>query len=310
MIDPTQLGLGAIQSPPDPRDWSIDLAYAAAGIDPVAAPPASYTCPTPYPPVYNQGASPMCVAYSSGASKAYQDLRDTGLFSPDQPTFFSQIGGGPNGAVPRVALQQMVDHGYPPAGNAAGAPLHRITAYYAVPVSQLAIQSALMSFGPVLLSTPWYNSWFHPVAGVLPAPDSVVGGHEILCIGWNATGLLLVNSWGTAWGVGGRVTLPWAYLSRVWEAWKSVDVIDAHPRVYTLHIAANAKVTSYALSTAKCLTNTQVRQWVSKPSSAPCAAPRVVRGCYRGQSTVVHVPRGAFANREVRLGPGVTVTWS
>jgi hypothetical protein len=308
--DPEAYGLGAIQSPPDERDWDIGLLYAAAGEDPVAAPPATYTAPAPYPPVYNQGVTPMCVAYSNGSSKVYQDLRDTGLFPPDQSLFFSRIGGTQNGAVPRIALAQMLDHGYPPAGNAAGSGLHRIAAYYAVPVSQAAVQSAIMSFGPVLVSLPWYRSWFHPGAqGVLPTPDAQVGGHEILAVGWDARGLHLRNSWGAAWGVGGDCWLPWAYLARVWEVWKSADAVVPKPRTYTLRIAANANVVHYALSSAGCLTDTKARKWGPRASSAPCGAARVVRGCTRGQATVVPVPKGAFAGRWVRLGAGVTVTW-
>jgi hypothetical protein len=308
MTDPIEpvYGLGAIRSPIDPRDWAIDLLYATAGVDPVVALPVSYLAPMPYPPVFNQGLSPQCVAYSSASAKAYQDLRDTGLFAPDFSTFFAQIGGTQAGAVPRVALQQELDHGYPPVSGSAA--LHRISAYYSVPVTAAAIQGAVLSFGPVLLSLPWFNSWFRPVAGVLPAPDTVAGGHEILCIGWSATGLVLVNSWGTGWGASGRVTMPWSYLDRVWEAWKSVDVIDVKPRTYTLHIAANATVVSYLLD-GSCLGHTKTRKWGPKASSAPCAAPRVRLGCHSGRATVVHVPKGAFAGREVRLGRGVQVTW-
>jgi hypothetical protein len=308
MTDPAapEYGLGAIQSPPDVRDWPIDLLYATAGVDPVAAPPASYRALTPYPPVYNQGSSPRCVAYSNGASKAYQDLRDTGLFAPDFATFFSQIGGTQDGAVPRVALQQMLDHGYPP--SAAG---HRIAAYYSVPVDRAAIQSAIMGFGPVLFSSPWYYSWFRPVNGVLPAPDSVAGGHEYEVVGWSATGFRIRNSWGAGWADGGEATIPWAYLSRVREVWKSVDKIDVHPRVYTMHFAARARVMSYLLTPADLLTDSTVERWDHPASTAMCGSPVIRRGTNRGQATVCYVPRGHFQKRYVKVNPadGVSVTW-
>ena len=311
-IDPTQLGLGALDSPPDPRDWSIDQLYAAAGIDPVAAPPASWLAPAPYPPYYNQGSSPMCVAYSNAESKVYQDLRDTGLFAPAFSLFFSQIGGTANGAVPRVALNQMLAVGYPPVSGSTSA--HKIAAYYAVPVTQAAIQSAIMSFGPVLVSTPWYQSWFTPTsAGVLTPPDRVVGGHEILAVGWDARGLHLRNSWGSDWGLGGDCFLPWAFLGYVKEVWKSVDAVVPPPatKTYTLHIAARAKIRSYTLSPKGCLTGQKDQAWGAKGSSAPCSSPRVKSGCSSGQATVVHVPigQGTFGGRWVRLSAGVTVTY-
>ena len=312
MIDMPEYGLGALPSPIDPRDWPIDLAYAAAGIDPVASPPPAYSAPDPFPPVYNQGGTPMCVAYSTGASKAWQDLRDTGLFQPAFAAFFAQIGGTQYGADPRRALQQMLDHGYPPVSGSAAD--HRIAAYYAVPVDPTAIQSAIMSFGPVLFSSPWYKSWFHPQNGVLGVPDMQEGRHEYEVRGWDRVGLRIRNSWGPLWSQGGEATLPWSMLHLVDNVWKSIDRVAAppRPRVYTLHVAAGSHVKHYALTKAGCLDDTQVKVWPESPSTAPCGAPRVVRGCSNGQATVVHVPRGAFAGREVRIDPraGVTVTWA
>lgn len=77
---------------------------------------------------------------------------------------------------------------------------------------------------------------------------------------------------------------------------------------WTLHIAPRAAVTSYALAPQGCLTGTQVRQWGVAPSSAGCSAPSTKAGCSSGRASVVHVPRGAFAGRWVRIGPGVTAS--
>ena len=46
------------------------------------------------PPILNQGSSPMCVAYSSSAMKAWQDRRDQErFFDFNEPAFFAAIGG-------------------------------------------------------------------------------------------------------------------------------------------------------------------------------------------------------------------------
>jgi hypothetical protein len=248
-IDITQFGLGAIPSPSDDRDWQISQAYADAGLTPFAAPPAAYMAPTPYPPVYNQGASPRCVAYSSGGSKVYQDLRDTGLFTPNQSLFYAQIGGTATGAVPRVALSQMLNYGYPPATGLPSA--HKIKAYYAVPTAQLAIQQAIMAFGPVLIASPWYNSWFRPVNGVLPAPDTVAGGHEFYALGYETRGPRCRNSWGTAWGIGGDFILPWSMLHLASEAWKTLDVIDVPSLLWLVKITTPTKVYAAESTTSK-----------------------------------------------------------
>jgi hypothetical protein len=304
-------GLGAIQSPPDARDWPVSLLYAAEAKTPVTTFPASYRVPSPFPPIYDQGVDGTCVAFSSGSAKAYQDLRDTGPFTPDFLSFFKSIGGDlVNGADPRTALQQMVTNGYPAAGDPASAARHKIAAYFSIPVTESDIKSAIMSFGEILLAVSWYRSWFHPDSNsILPAPDTFAGGHEIVADGWTAGGLELVNSWGTGWGYHGRCVMPWQYLTTMaWaQAWKSRDVIETPPKRYSLLIAAHATVKSYVLSTSGCLSATRVQTWGDKASSAGCAAPVVRRGCSSGTAMTVHVPSGAFVGREVKLGPGVTV---
>jgi len=231
VTDDLTYGLGAIQSPEDPRDFPIEALYAARGMVPAVALPTAYTVPAPLAPVVDQGSSPMCVAYSSGWVKVYEDLRDQGPFNADEPTFFAQIGGGPNGAYTRDAFTRMLNFGYPPVGNAAAAGQHKIAAYYSVPVERTALCQAILDFGPVVLSMPWYSNWFSVDAdGDLRPPATQVGGHAIVAVGWDASGLWLQNSWGTDFGVqGGRCRLPWAYLSRVWEAYKAVDKIEPRP---------------------------------------------------------------------------------
>ena len=311
-----EYGLGALWSPPDERDWPVAALYLAAGIDRADALPATYTIPAPFPPVLNQGSTPMCVAYASATVKGYEDLRDQGpgQFNFDKPLFFSQIGGTATGATARNGLQRLKDFGYPLVGNAAAAAQHKIAAYYAVPVTQMDIQQAILAFGPVLVSTYWYNAWFHPVNGVLPAPGTIVGGHLINAIGWDSVGLRLRNSWGTSWSQGGDVTLPWAYLSRVKEVWKAVDVIELppppKPKVYTLRIAPGVVVQSPNLGANGCIASWTTKVWGSRASTAPCLAPVVKRGCVRGSATVAYVTAGAFKGRFVRVIAGVTVTSS
>jgi len=231
MID-QPFGLGAIESPPDQRDFPISLLYdqRQVALTPVAAIPTAFGLPAPLPPVFDQDGTPQCVAFSSEFLKSFEDRRDQAVFfNFDTASFFTGIGGGPNGAVVRTAFAYMLHTGYPLVGNAAAASQHKIAAYYAVSKDQASIQQALMAFGPLVAAMPWYNSWFHPVSGVLPTPDTAVGGHAIAVVGWDARGLRLRNSWGTDWGLGGDCFLPWAYLPRTWEFWKAVDVIEAPP---------------------------------------------------------------------------------
>jgi hypothetical protein len=212
----TDHGLGALPSPPDDRDFPIEQLYALTGQEKAIVIPAVYYAPNETYAPLNQGTTPQCVAYSSGAMKLCQD----GMWPLDAGTFFKRIGGGPNGAITRNAFDQLLKVGYPP--DEAN---HMIGSYYAVRVIQAEIQAAIMAFGPVVLSVTWYHSWFTPIGGVLPAEDYPAGGHAILAFGWDSKGLRLRNSWGTKWGNGGDCYLPWSMLNAVGEVWKAVDTI-------------------------------------------------------------------------------------
>ena len=211
-------GLGAIASPPDDRDYQITLDMAA----PL---PANYSVPDTGVPVYDQGQTPMCVAYSGAGEQQSFDLPHT--FAWDFGYFFRLIGGGPNGAIIRNAFERRLHFGYPlvPSGSGNSQAAHRIAAYYAVPKTPDAIKRALVQYGRLVIGTPWFNSWFSPDAkGNLPVADYQVGGHAIDVDGYDATGIWLVNSWGAAWGVKGRCHMSWATVQHsVSEVWKAVD---------------------------------------------------------------------------------------
>jgi hypothetical protein len=229
----TDHGLGALPSPPDDRDFPIEQLYALTGQEKAIVIPAVYYAPNETYAPLNQGTTPQCVAYSSGAMKLCQD----GMWPLDAGTFFKRIGGGPNGAITRNAFDQLLKVGYPP--DEAN---HMIGSYWAVKVIQAEIQAAIMAFGPVVLSVTWYHSWFTPIGGVLPAEDYPAGDHAILAFGWDSKGLRLRNSWGTKWGNGGDCYLPWSMLSAVGEVWKAVDTIPTPPEADMIALSKPVRV--------------------------------------------------------------------
>lgn len=318
MPDQMPHGLGALPSPPDEKDWQIDALYAASGLTPVAAVtiPSTYLVPNPVPPRLDQGSSPMCVAFGNSTLKAYQDLRDTGPANLDESRFFAAIGGTANGAVPRYALDRLLSVGYPELGG-ANAAKHKIAAYYAVPLTKLAIQNAILAFGPIGMSFDWSWSWFTPnSAGVLPPPNATAGGHFLVGVGWDAKGYRLRQSWGTDHGVGGDVWMPWSYLWRAKEAWKSVDKVLAPPPAvkYSIRLGAGAKILAVETFGTKggerCIqTWRDPIFWGSRVSTAPCSAPDYDPGCSSGGANLVFVPApaaAAVAGKWIRLGTGVT----
>ncbi len=177
---PEEHGLGAIPSPEDPRDFAIEGRPEYAAVLAAAFPP-SWLEPNS-PPVSNQGSTPMCVAYSAANDQGHMDRPESGLYPAfDRPKFFAQIGGGPNGAFIRAALDRRLHFGYPLASAPDQAAAHRIGAYYRVPIAVDAVKAALLVSprnGGLVVGGPWYHSWFHPLSsGRLPVPDYVAGGH-------------------------------------------------------------------------------------------------------------------------------------
>jgi hypothetical protein len=237
--DLSRYGLGALPDAPDERDYPISALYASEGLTASVVLPASYTAPG-MPTVLDQHATPMCVAYSSGAMKAWQDRRDQDrFFDFDEPAFFTAIGGTARGAYVRAAMERMRFFGYPVAGL-GDAGDHRIAAYYAVPRDLATIKAAILDLGPIVVSTTWYRSWFHPGKGVLPAADVAVGGHAIVAYGWDARGLRLRNSWGADWGIAGDCWMPAYLVPHLNGAWKAVDAIE-HPIPYAHTVDVLAK---------------------------------------------------------------------
>jgi C1A family cysteine protease len=220
-------GLGALQSPPDERDFPIADLLASAGEAAAIALPPIYVVPL-RAPILDQGTTPMCVAYSTSSLTSYQDRDDQSpvkWWDFDEPRFFRAIGGTSQGAFLRNALDRLLKVGYPVV-TLGQADHHRIKAYYSIPPDVATIKATIRTFGQIVLATPWYHSWMHPdpKTFVLPRPDFQIGGHAIVADGWNdAKGLRLRNSWGLGWGYHGDAYLPYAYVAAAWEYWRATD---------------------------------------------------------------------------------------
>lgn len=220
-----EFGGGALQSPDDPRDYPVSAFMdLAAAIDF----PPRFAVPN-RPGIRNQGNTPQCVAYSSGYDQSHIDRPEAGkFFDPWEARFFAQIGGGPNGAYMRNALEQRRKYGYPVQNHPGLRQYHRIGAYYRVPLGLEQIKMALVTKpanGGVLVIGPWAHSWCHPLpSGKLPAWDYQLFGHAWWLAGWDDDlGLMGQQSWGPTFGKGGLFYLPYANISRLWEVWRTVD---------------------------------------------------------------------------------------
>jgi hypothetical protein len=81
---------------------------------------------------------------------------------------------------------------------------------WALNVEDLAL--AIGQIGPAVLGIPWYEGMYTPHAcGFLHPTGASVGGHAILCRGFNAKtrAFLVHNSWGRSWGEAGTALIHW-----------------------------------------------------------------------------------------------------
>lgn len=80
---------------------------------------------------------------------------------------------------------------------------------------------------PVIVGTDWTSDMFKPDRkGFIKPSGSVQGGHEYLCLGYDADKkfLTFVNSWGTTWGAYGRFFMAAADFNDLLKAQGDVTV--------------------------------------------------------------------------------------
>lgn len=98
---------------------------------------------------------------------------------------------------------------------------HRITEYCRL-TSENAIKVSLMAGCPVAMAIEWFNDMEPDENGVLTSEfKESAGGHCMALYGWDETGWLIQNSWGTKWGKEGRFILPYEF--PIEEAWCVID---------------------------------------------------------------------------------------
>jgi len=222
--------LGRKQDPPDPRDHTLSRHLAALPALP------TYYYARPYPAVLDQSTTPDCVGFSGASYRATEERRDEArtltFDGADLYRLAKQIDGDPqDGTFIRAAAKQLANVGGLVQSSSVGSEVgkRRKIASYARLYTVDDILRAIQATGGAWLGSSWFNSWFSPVNGVLPAPDSVAGGHAYRAVGWrrypNAVQLRCINSWGTGFGQSGLFWLPAKYIDFAdFDCWVALDV--------------------------------------------------------------------------------------
>jgi len=236
---------------PDHRDQK----YAAP------APPAGGLPPLvdlrPHcPAVYDQGQLGSCTANALGGAFEFDQIKEAAphvwrparLFIYYNERVIEGDVGQDNGAQIRDGIKSLSTQGVcsedlwpydttqfatqPPEKCYTNAAKHLVSSYQSIPQVMDQIKGCLASGYPVVFGFTVYESFeSQQVAssGILAMPGSseqVVGGHAVLCVGYNdtmtvqnpdgstSTGMVLVrNSWGASWGQAGYFWMPYDYNS-------------------------------------------------------------------------------------------------
>ena len=223
---------GALPSPDDDRDFTPAMATAATETEEPL--PSTYRTEGKVK-ILNQGSVGSCVAHAIATAMAYGEYKAQFSTAHDFSRGFiygnrldSDYQG--EGMYPREALKSCNKEGdclyndfpynlsYPRVKaliDEASEKLHALAKEYKI-VSyfrlrkQEDIKRAIMNQGAVIISITVYSSF----TGNCPLPsntDKALGGHCMAMVGWDETGWIIQNSWGSSWGNKGYLHLPYEY---------------------------------------------------------------------------------------------------
>lgn len=191
--------------------------------------PASVDLSAHAPPAGNQGALSSCTAWASAYSIG--GTLDDGIAFNPLPTYTRVAHGQNVGLDPADVLQDEAITGMVPltATDITTATLTTWEPIYdadaaqgnaqdaqATPDPVDAIKSALAMGHPVLLgveATPQLENATASAPVVdAGANDTVLGGHAVAALRYDQTGVWILNSWGTHWGLNGWGLLTWNFI--------------------------------------------------------------------------------------------------
>jgi hypothetical protein len=224
----------------------------------------------------NQGSLASCVAWTVDYAMLGWYSRFQGLAGqPFAPMYtYAQLAtSGDTGILPSAALTLATTQGddtrahypqgdtnwkaQPSAAERTNAARFRITGYTTlfIGANQAGItaqlKQALATNHPVAIEIA-VRAGFDSLGASPAAVDNdstspTRGYHEVLAVGYDAAGLIIQNSWGTAWAGDGFGRLSWSVVQRdVWEA----ETISGFATVPTLP-TVTAPVASYRTATAR-----------------------------------------------------------
>ncbi len=203
--DPSWGGTGALPLYPDPRDYEMSRIPEVRAMLEVGA-PASYDLIPYVKGVYDQGQTAACVAFSTAGMKSIEDMLEHSAWNTyDAPALYAANGGtGQNGVDTRRVLQYAQDTGLLVLGATAR---YRIGSYAFAPrvAGQFedTLKAAVAANRPCVLALLLPQNFGWDSSGGITQSY-----HQIGVCGYDATNVIILNSWGSWWGKNGLGRIP------------------------------------------------------------------------------------------------------
>ena len=89
---------------------------------------------------------------------------------------------------------------------------YQLLEYSRVNQDEASVKSALVDGFPIIFGFSVYENIAKVKDTLLPPQGSCIGGHAVLCIGYDKDYFLIRNSWGEDWGDKGYFKMPYDYL--------------------------------------------------------------------------------------------------
>ena len=252
-----------ISSPYDERDYSLDMLVTSAEPDEL---PTSYRTSTTVP-VFSQGSTGCCVACALAACRYIQEELQEGSASKFSVNYIYgnrlDTDDQNEGMIPRQALKTLLNFGdchwddftgysdYDDAKAAYKADKEKydelaypytINSYYRLN-SEEEIKKAVYELGCALVVYNVTSYFDYPKNGYVTynSAAKILGQHAVTIIGWTEDNYWIVlNSWGTDYGVGGYCYMPFEY--PINEAWTMVDNNRYQELTFNRQVAKSAGV--------------------------------------------------------------------
>lgn len=92
-----------------------------------------------------------------------------------------------------------------------------------------SVKSAVANNGPCIMAFTCYNEGRYPWRKE-SGDKTEIYGHCLAIVGYDSTGFILRNSWGTDWADGGYTRMDFSEWTLNFETWTVPDAPDTHPR--------------------------------------------------------------------------------